>query len=447
MGRGVWLLTLLLAFVPAGQAGVWNCTANPIAQAVVSNGGSNSYSTILTWDFGSRTFTTAVAKVTKSDSSDLRVNGCFYDSSSGYVFCFKTGSVELYRLDGDGVGTLMTLSFAGGTVVDCTPATDGQVVAAGAHNGIAYFILAGSCTKSLFTIDLTGGGTSFTATQLVQSGSMGAFNGVDIAVSSTHVGTVKNDGRFCTFPRPPAGDGSDLTCVNPPGGKLSPDAGTADSFGAGLHYNNEFVFFSNELMWFFRRTSGGTITLQRQGNMFTTSTNDGWSCQSGNTLIIELASPSPPPPSPPPSPPPPAPPSPPSPSPPPPSPPPLAPPPPPPPAPPSRDGGGGPAATAARVAAAPALPSPPPSPPSSSPPPSSPLWRALGAPPLAVPPRAASLLSRLRTAPLAAHSLRRAHCSLLNVLERTAPRSNVRRRARTRDAAPRSNAPRHARSL
>ena len=63
MGRGVWLLTLLLAFVPAGQAGVWNCTANPIAQAVVSNGGSNSYSTILTWDFGSRTFTTAIANV------------------------------------------------------------------------------------------------------------------------------------------------------------------------------------------------------------------------------------------------------------------------------------------------------------------------------------------------------------------------------------------------
>ena len=231
MGRGAWLLELLLAFVPAGQGGTWDCTTNPIAQAVVDNGGSNSYSTILTWDFGTKTFTTAVAKVTKSDGSDLRVNGCSYDSTSAYVFCFQTGSVDMYKLDGDGVGTLMTLSFASGTVVDCTPATDGNVAAAGAHNGIVYFMLVGDCTKSLFTIDLTGGGTAFTATQLVQEGNMGAFNGVDIAVSSTHISTVKNDGRFCTFPRPPAGDGTDLTCVDPPGGKVRELKGRAP----GLH--------------------------------------------------------------------------------------------------------------------------------------------------------------------------------------------------------------------
>ena len=41
-----------------------------------------------------------------------------------------------------------------------------------------------------------------------------AFNGVDIAVSSSLIATVKNDGRFCTFPRSPSGDGTDLSCTD-----------------------------------------------------------------------------------------------------------------------------------------------------------------------------------------------------------------------------------------
>ena len=84
---------------------------------------------------------------------------------------------------------------------------------------------------------------------------MGAFNGVDIAVSSSLIATVKNDGRFCTFPRSPSGDGTDLSCTDPPNGRLSASDGTSDSFGAGMFYNNEFVFFSNGKMYFFRRTS------------------------------------------------------------------------------------------------------------------------------------------------------------------------------------------------
>ena len=225
------------------------------------------------------------AQVTDSGGSDLRVNGCSYDSSSQHVFCFKTGSVDMYKLDGDGIGSLMTLNFDPAPVVDCTIASEGQIVAAGTRLGIMYFILAGDCTKSLFRVDLTGGGTTFSATQVIEDQYMGSFNGVDVAVSDSLVGTVKNDGRFCTVPNPPIGGGADtVDCTDPPTGRLSSADGTADSFGAGMYYNNEFVFFSNELMWFFRRLDSGTITLERQGNMFTTSTNDGWSCGTGPTL-------------------------------------------------------------------------------------------------------------------------------------------------------------------
>ena len=203
--RDALVLTVLQLLLPVGRAATWDCTNHPLAQAVVGNGGSNSYSTVLSWDFNSKTFTTTVSTVTKSDGSNLKVNGCSYDSSSQYVFCFKTGSVDLYRLDDGGVGTLMTLSWTAGYTVDCTISTDGQVVAAGAYSGVKYFILAGSCSKSLWSIDLTGGGTSFSASQLVTNANMGSFNGVDVAVSNSYVATVKNDGRFCTFSRPPAG--------------------------------------------------------------------------------------------------------------------------------------------------------------------------------------------------------------------------------------------------
>ena len=144
--RAVLLLTLL---PKGGHGGVWDCSANPLAQAVVGDGGSNSYSSIISWNFGTKTFATVVSKVTQSDGSNLRVNGCSYDSASQHVFCFRTGSVELFKLDGDGIGTLMSLSWAAGTDVDCTVVSDGQVVAAGAHNGVKYFILAGGCSKSL----------------------------------------------------------------------------------------------------------------------------------------------------------------------------------------------------------------------------------------------------------------------------------------------------------
>ena len=68
-----------------------------------------------------------------------------------------------------------------------------------------------------------------------------------------------------------------------------------------MYYNNEHVYFSNALMWFLRRTETPTITLERQGNMVTTSTNDGWSCEAvGPALIIDILSPSLPPSAPPP---------------------------------------------------------------------------------------------------------------------------------------------------
>ena len=57
------LLLLLYPLLPVVEAGVWDCATNPVAQVVVEAGGTNSYSTILSWDFVARTFTTAVCEL------------------------------------------------------------------------------------------------------------------------------------------------------------------------------------------------------------------------------------------------------------------------------------------------------------------------------------------------------------------------------------------------
>ena len=134
-------LLFLLLLLPAAEPGTWDCTDEPLAQVVVED--SNAYSTILSWDFTSQTFKTLISQVTTSEGGNLKVNGCAFDSTSDYIFCFKSGSVELYKLGDDGVGTLQALSWDS-AVVDCTIATDGQVVAAGAEGGHMFFNLAGA---------------------------------------------------------------------------------------------------------------------------------------------------------------------------------------------------------------------------------------------------------------------------------------------------------------
>ena len=63
--KKLWLWLLLYSLLPVVEAGVWDCTTNPVAQVVVGNGGSNSYSTILSWDFAQRTFTTTVCELSR----------------------------------------------------------------------------------------------------------------------------------------------------------------------------------------------------------------------------------------------------------------------------------------------------------------------------------------------------------------------------------------------
>jgi hypothetical protein len=61
--RFMWLFLLLHPLLPVVEAGVWDCATNPVAQVVVEAGGTNSYSTILSWDFVARTFTTVVCEL------------------------------------------------------------------------------------------------------------------------------------------------------------------------------------------------------------------------------------------------------------------------------------------------------------------------------------------------------------------------------------------------